>query len=168
MGKAGRPRAMYHARLIAKYVRKSSAIERGERYAAKEGRKSEDVTRSSVQKSVVVIVGEAKGLGELRTRLGMVTQMWFEQEDFSDTDILKSFQESLWEGRVGEGDNALGISFRVLYCCMTDGLQVYLSARSSTNFGIRLWSWSRRCCYRERYSSLGLAARGSVFYNLLF
>ena len=34
-------------------------------------------TRSTVQKSVVVIVDGVAGLGELRTRLGMVTEMWF-------------------------------------------------------------------------------------------
>ena len=39
--------------------------------------RSKSVTRSSVQKSVVVIVNGVSGLGELRTRLGMVTEMWF-------------------------------------------------------------------------------------------
>lgn len=41
---------------------------------------SPDVTRSTVQKSVVVIVGTAQGLGELRERLGVVTAAWFRQE----------------------------------------------------------------------------------------
>jgi Transport protein Avl9 len=58
-------------------------------------RRSADVTRSSVQKSVVVILRHVRGLGELRTRLGMVTEAWFAQEDFSDTTILNEFQESL-------------------------------------------------------------------------
>lgn len=43
-------------------------------------RRSADVTRSSVQKAVVLIVKDVKGLGELRTRLGMVTEAWFAQE----------------------------------------------------------------------------------------
>jgi hypothetical protein len=40
-------------------------------------KRSKSVTRSSVQKSVVVVVDGVGGLGELRTRLGMVTEMWF-------------------------------------------------------------------------------------------
>jgi hypothetical protein len=40
-------------------------------------KRSKSVTRSSVQKSVVVIVSGVAGLGELRTRLGMVVEMWF-------------------------------------------------------------------------------------------
>jgi hypothetical protein len=43
-------------------------------------RRSADVTRSSVQKAVVVVVKDVRGLGELRTRLGMVTEAWFGQE----------------------------------------------------------------------------------------
>ena len=69
-------------------------------------RRSADVTRSSVQKSVVVVVGDARGLGELRTRLGIVTEMWFEQRDFGDVEILKEFQESLVvrAGQQAEGE----------------------------------------------------------------
>lgn len=40
-------------------------------------KRSKSVTRSSVQKSVVVVINGVAGLGELRTRLGMVTEMWF-------------------------------------------------------------------------------------------
>lgn len=40
-------------------------------------KRSKSVTRSSVQKSVVVVLNGVAGLGELRTRLGMVTEMWF-------------------------------------------------------------------------------------------
>lgn len=40
-------------------------------------KRSKSVTRSSVQKSVVVVIDGVGGLGELRTRLGMVTEMWF-------------------------------------------------------------------------------------------
>jgi hypothetical protein len=39
--------------------------------------RSKSVTRSSVQKSVVLVVDTVAGMGELRTRLGMVTEMWF-------------------------------------------------------------------------------------------
>lgn len=43
-------------------------------------RRSADVTRSSVQKAVVVVLGHSQALGELRTRLGAVTAAWFAQE----------------------------------------------------------------------------------------
>jgi hypothetical protein len=42
--------------------------------------KSEDVTRSTVQKAVVVVSSTARGMGELRERLGAVTAAWFAQE----------------------------------------------------------------------------------------
>ncbi|KAH0843634.1 Late secretory pathway protein AVL9 [Fonsecaea pedrosoi] len=58
-------------------------------------RRSVDVTRSTVQKAVVVISPTARGMGELRERLGIVTAAWFAQEDFSDISILKEFQDSL-------------------------------------------------------------------------
>jgi hypothetical protein len=43
-------------------------------------RRSADVTRSTVQKAVVVVSPTARGLGELRERLGAVTGAWFAQE----------------------------------------------------------------------------------------
>lgn len=43
-------------------------------------RRSLDVTRSTVQKAVVVISPTARGMGELRERLGVVTAAWFAQE----------------------------------------------------------------------------------------
>ncbi len=43
-------------------------------------RKSPDVTRSTVQKAVVVVSPTARGMGELRERLGAVTAAWFAQE----------------------------------------------------------------------------------------
>ncbi|RMD40486.1 hypothetical protein DV735_g4640, partial [Chaetothyriales sp. CBS 134920] len=64
--------------------------------------KSADVTRSSVQKSVVVVVGDATGLAELKTRLGFVTETWFGQNDFADVEILKAFQDSLIKADDGE------------------------------------------------------------------
>ncbi|EXJ64004.1 hypothetical protein A1O7_00339 [Cladophialophora yegresii CBS 114405] len=58
-------------------------------------RRSLDVTRSTVQKAVVVVSPTARGMGELRERLGAVTAAWFAQEDFSDISILQEFQASL-------------------------------------------------------------------------
>lgn len=43
-------------------------------------RRSADVTRSTVQKAVVVVSPTARRMGELRERLGAVTAAWFAQE----------------------------------------------------------------------------------------
>ncbi|KAF9437796.1 late secretory pathway protein avl9 [Entomortierella beljakovae] len=51
--------------------------------------KTDDVTRSSVQKAVVPI------FGILRQRLAVVTAAWFGQRDFTQTDILAQFYGSL-------------------------------------------------------------------------
>lgn len=48
-----------------------------------------------MQKAVVVIVDSPQGFGMMRERLGIVTQAWFAQREFTDTDILRRFQESL-------------------------------------------------------------------------
>ncbi|KAI8807455.1 transport protein Avl9-domain-containing protein [Cladochytrium replicatum] len=53
-----------------------------------------DVTRSTVQKAVVVLAREPI-LGSLRTKLGIVTQAFFAQRDFSKYDILQNFYDSL-------------------------------------------------------------------------
>lgn len=81
-----------------------------------------DVTRSTVQKAVVVIADSPQYFGMLRERLSMATAAWFAQKDFSDTDILLKFQESLSEGarrgKLSEGDEDrdqyLGMSLRLL------------------------------------------------------
>ena len=43
-------------------------------------RRSVDVTRSTVQKAVVVVSPTARSTGKLRERLGAVTAAWFAQE----------------------------------------------------------------------------------------
>lgn len=48
--------------------------------AEKLKRRSIDVTRSTVQKAVVVVSPTARGMGELRERVGAVTAAWFAQE----------------------------------------------------------------------------------------
>lgn len=53
------------------------------------------MTRSTVQKAVVVITDTPQSLGQLREKLSMVTSAWFAQRDFSDIDILKKFRENL-------------------------------------------------------------------------
>lgn len=85
--------------------------------------KPADVTRSTVQKAVVVIADSPHLFGMLRERLSVVTSAWFAQRDFTETEILKRFQESLREeaerGRLEEGsgedrDQYLGMSLRQL------------------------------------------------------
>ncbi|OKL63971.1 hypothetical protein UA08_00800 [Talaromyces atroroseus] len=57
--------------------------------------RSPEVTRSTVQKAVVVVSDGPQHFGRLREKLSMVTSAWFAQRDFSDVDILKKFRESL-------------------------------------------------------------------------
>jgi Transport protein Avl9 len=80
-----------------------------------------DVTRSTVQKAVVIIADSPQSFGTLRERLSVVTQAWFAQREFSDTEILRCFQESLADekarGTFGEDsgrDQYLGMSLREL------------------------------------------------------
>ncbi|GJJ74122.1 hypothetical protein EMPS_06480 [Entomortierella parvispora] len=56
--------------------------------------KTDDVTRSSVQKAVVVLATQPI-FGILRQRLAVVTAAWFGQKDFSQTEILSQFYDSL-------------------------------------------------------------------------
>ncbi|KAJ8123829.1 hypothetical protein ONZ43_g310 [Nemania bipapillata] len=80
-----------------------------------------DVTRSTVQKAVVVIADTPQFFGMLRERLSVVTSAWFMQREFSDTEILRRFQESLADekerGQLSEEvdrDQYLGMSLREL------------------------------------------------------
>ncbi|ERF73900.1 hypothetical protein EPUS_05912 [Endocarpon pusillum Z07020] len=57
--------------------------------------RSADITRSTVQKAVVIIISQPYRFSQLRESLSAVTAAWFAQEDFSDVEILKRFQESL-------------------------------------------------------------------------
>ncbi|PNS16860.1 hypothetical protein CAC42_4824 [Sphaceloma murrayae] len=74
-----------------------------------------DVTRSAVQKAVVVITDRPQSLSAIREKLSMVTRAWFAQKDFSDCEILQGFQQSLAAGieeHTEESDNLLGFSLR--------------------------------------------------------
>ncbi len=81
-----------------------------------------EVTRSTVQKAVVVIADSPQFFGMLRERLSIVTGAWFAQRDFTEVEILKRFQESLKDeaerGKLGEAeedrDQYLGMSLRQL------------------------------------------------------
>ncbi|KAH8426203.1 putative Avl9 protein [Aspergillus melleus] len=74
-----------------------------------------DVTRSTVQKAVVVITDTPQSLGQLREKLSMVTSAWFAQRDFSDIDILKKFRENLVisvKTNEASKDHTFGLSLR--------------------------------------------------------
>ena len=73
-----------------------------------------DVTRSTVQKAVVVIADSPQFFGMLRERLGVVTKAWFAQREFTDTEILRRFQESMKEEKErghdpGEKSHRIGL-----------------------------------------------------------
>lgn len=53
-----------------------------------------DVTRSKVQKSVVVLASECV-LGSVRSKLGLVTQAFFAQRDFTKIEIIQNLFENL-------------------------------------------------------------------------
>lgn len=79
------------------------------------------VTRSIVQKAVVVIADSPQFFGMLRERLGIVTQAWFAQCEFGDMEILRRFQESLSDEKArgaldeeAQRDQYLGMSLREL------------------------------------------------------
>ncbi|KAJ3306091.1 Unconventional myosin-Ie, partial [Blyttiomyces sp. JEL0837] len=74
-----------------------------------------DITRSTVQKAVVVLASEPI-LGSVRTKLGMVTQAFFAQRDFSKMELLDTLYASLSNIHTPVSDSTLypGISLREL------------------------------------------------------
>ncbi|TEY43421.1 hypothetical protein BOTCAL_0373g00090 [Botryotinia calthae] len=104
-----------------------------------------EVTRSTVQKAVVVIADSPQFFGMLRERLGVVTKAWFAQREFTDTEILKRFQESLAEekrrGELGDREENLGMSLRELVkefkwqtlvlfkCCLLQPKMLFFGSR---------------------------------------
>ncbi|KAI0396298.1 hypothetical protein F5Y17DRAFT_420335 [Xylariaceae sp. FL0594] len=106
-----------------------------------------DVTRSTVQKAVVVIADTPQFFGMLRERLSVVTNAWFAQREFTDTEILRRFQESLADekarGQLEEldRDQYLGMSLRELVrefrwqtlvlfkCCLLQPKMLFFGSR---------------------------------------
>ncbi|KAI4186250.1 MAG: hypothetical protein L6R41_003607 [Letrouitia leprolyta] len=103
-----------------------------------------DVTRSTVQKAVVVIADSPQLFGHLREKLSMVTGAWFAQRDFTDVDILKKFQESLsinLHNTDNDRDIYLGLSLRELIyeykyqtlvlfkCCLLQPKMLFFGSR---------------------------------------
>ncbi|CAD0084002.1 unnamed protein product, partial [Aureobasidium vineae] len=64
-----------------------------------------DVTRSTVQKAVVVITENPQTFTAIREKLSVVTKAWFAQKDFEDVEILERFQESLNKGFGSQEDD---------------------------------------------------------------
>ncbi|KAJ1561881.1 late secretory pathway protein avl9, partial [Nowakowskiella sp. JEL0078] len=62
--------------------------------------KPKEVTRSSVQKAVVVLARHPI-LGSLRTKLGLVTHAFFQQKDFEKREILDGFYQSIRTSGLG-------------------------------------------------------------------
>jgi Transport protein Avl9 len=56
--------------------------------------KTADVTRTKVQKSVVVLASHC-ALGSVRSKLGLVTQAFFAQRDFSKIEIIENLYDNL-------------------------------------------------------------------------
>ncbi|GHJ86101.1 hypothetical protein NliqN6_2503 [Naganishia liquefaciens] len=76
--------------------------------------KASDVTRSTVQKAVVVLASRPV-FGPIRDKLGVVTRAFFAQRDFSQTDLLPQFYLSLefgLQGKESEGGMYIGTSLR--------------------------------------------------------
>ncbi|KAI1118725.1 transport protein Avl9-domain-containing protein [Nemania sp. NC0429] len=107
-----------------------------------------DVTRSTVQKAVVVVADTPQFFGMLRERLSVVTSAWFMQREFTDTEILRRFQESLADekerGQLAEEldrDQYLGMSLRelvrefrwqtlvLLKCCLLQPKMLFFGSR---------------------------------------
>ncbi|EJC97833.1 uncharacterized protein FOMMEDRAFT_114559 [Fomitiporia mediterranea MF3/22] len=78
--------------------------------------KDDDVTRSTVQKAVVVLASKPV-FGPIRDRLGVVTQALFSQRDFRETGILVDFKSSLemsLRNQLTESAMYMGTSLREL------------------------------------------------------
>jgi len=74
-----------------------------------------EVTRSSVQKSIVVVVDSPYVFARVKEQLSVVTKAWFAQQDFRDTGILAEFQKSLLGISMvkdDERDQFVGLSLR--------------------------------------------------------
>ncbi|KAK4240373.1 late secretory pathway protein AVL9 [Achaetomium macrosporum] len=110
--------------------------------------KPADVTRSTVQKAVVVIADSPQYFGMLRERLSVVTKAWFAQREFTDVEILRRFQESLADEKARglmhedqDRDQYLGLSLRelvrefrwqtlvLLKCCLLQPKMLFFGTR---------------------------------------
>ncbi|CAO3692602.1 unnamed protein product [Umbelopsis ramanniana] len=78
--------------------------------------KSPDVTRSIVQKAVVVLARQPI-FGPIRQKLAVITAAWFNEKDFTKLDILHNFYDNLNSTHIGPIDDPtlyMGTSLREL------------------------------------------------------
>ncbi|KAI9488955.1 transport protein Avl9-domain-containing protein [Zychaea mexicana] len=78
--------------------------------------KTPDVTRSIVQKAVVVLARQPI-FGPLRQKLAVITSAWFNQKDFTQLDILYDFYRNLqstYRGPIDDSTLYMGTSLREL------------------------------------------------------
>ncbi|KAH8554004.1 AVL9/DENND6 domain-containing protein [Umbelopsis sp. PMI_123] len=79
--------------------------------------KSADVTRSIVQKAVVVLARQPI-FGPIRQKLAIITGAWFNEKDFTKLDILYNFYDNLNSTHIGPIDDPtlyMGTSLRELF-----------------------------------------------------
>jgi hypothetical protein len=107
--------------------------------------KPADVTRSTVQKSVVIVAKSPHVFTAWREKLSLVTRAWFMQKEFTDRTILKEFQENLEEGERNttdeERDHFVGLSLRefvhdfkhqallLFKCCLLQPKMLFFGSR---------------------------------------
>lgn len=77
-----------------------------------------DITRSTVQKGVVVLANKPV-FGPIRDKLGVITRAFFAQRDFENTEILEHFYKSLEhalkdDDQTSENAIYMGMSLREL------------------------------------------------------
>lgn len=78
--------------------------------------KPADVTRSTVQKSVIVIARKPI-FGAIREKLAVITRAYFQQGDFEDRSLINNLYENLvqmFSNKIDENDMYVGMSLREL------------------------------------------------------
>lgn len=73
--------------------------------------RNKDITRSIVQKAVVVITRKQPVFTKIKEKLSIITQTYFEQKDFNDLSLLESLFDNLnGTFKLGEDEEPLNIS----------------------------------------------------------
>lgn len=89
-----------------------------------------DVTRSTVQKSVVVIARKPI-FGAIREKLAVITRAYFQQGDFEDRSLINSLYDNLvqmFSNKIDENDMYVGMSLRELIYRLRSKVLVLLKA----------------------------------------
>ena len=85
--------------------------------------KGAQVTRSTVQKAVVVLATQPI-FGPIRQKLGMVTRAFFAQRDLSNLELLEEFYDTLKSGLRGYAEAGMPVS-------SDDELSLYMGTLAS-------------------------------------